>query len=300
MAKGENVMKYYHVVNNKWLVLVAFSTLLVNCDFGGKNADPLKGQEVSNYVSSTERVSEHKQWEDKFKKETDAYQKSIRDIQARADERIKVLEEHYNTITEQLRNESSNHQSTWLNERERFMSDFNQYKTAQDAVIADLKSALSEWENQAKTYKQLLENPEKQTFQGLLYRLNISQSLPRSIEWTTDKSSSYSIFFKMDFGHEAVVGVRVQPELPQGLSIVRKDEHVWTIEGAPNVVIPKDQELFRSLHYLVPILDLNRITDTSTRSLVAQQSFEESIMIVVHSDKLPSTEGSIQKLKGDN
>jgi hypothetical protein len=121
-------------------------------------------------------------------------------------------------------------------------------------------------------------------------------SLPRSVEWVIGQESSHDIFLKMDFGHEALTGLRIQPDLPAGLKLVRKSDDHWKIEGSPKISLNPNHSVYRSSHYIVPVFDLKKIKDVDTRSLVSQQRFEEQVMVVVHDRNIPSVEGTILQL----
>ncbi len=279
------------------VVLTLSSLVLANCGFGGKNADPLREHDSSSYLSSSERFAQHNAWEKKFSEETKAYQTSLKTIEQKSDSQIKALEAHYKGIESQLRTQSTENNNQWRTEREKFISDFTNYKTEQDAVIVEIKNISAEWEQQAKTCQQVLDNPERQNFQGLLYRYEAQEALPRSFEFVSSTQKSYKIFFRMDLAHSAVTDVKIEPALPTGLSIVRQGEDIWVIQGSPTVSMPSGQEQYRSIHAVVPVIDLNQIEDEASKALIEQQSFEEKIMIVIHKNQVPVIEGNFGGLK---
>lgn len=293
MDKGEFVMK-------NWILSTLTIAIFSGCGFGGKDADPLRGQTADEFVSQSEKRAEHLEWEEKFNAETAAYQDSVKSIQAKSDQKIQELEARYQTLEQQLRGQVSASQSQWEQERNGFLAEFNNYKKEQDQVIASIKSISQQWEDQANFYKKIVENPDKQNFQGMLYRFNVASSLPRSIEWTVSQEASHDIFLKMDFGQEALTGLRVQPDLPAGLKLVRKSTDQWRIEGSPKISFNPNQGVYRSSHYIVPVFDLKKVKDAGTRSLVSQQRFEEQLMIVVHEKNIPSVEGTVTQLSSSN
>lgn len=285
MAKGELFMK-------NWILSTLTIAIFSGCGFGGKNADPLHGQTAEEFVSKSEKQAEHLEWEKKFNNETRAYHDSVKLIQAKSEKQIKDLEAHYQNLEQQLRGQFRTHHSQWEKERSDFLVEFNNYKMAQDKVIADIKSVSKQWEDQVTFYKKVVENPDKQNFQGMLYRFNVVSSLPRSIEWVIGQESGHDIFLKMDFGHEALTGLRIQPDLPAGLKLVRKSDDHWRIEGRPRLSLNPNQSVNRTSHYIVPVFDLNKIKDVDTRSLVSQQRFEEQVMVVVYDETIPAVEGT--------
>ncbi len=275
------------------ILMLTFSSLLMtSCGFGGKNADPLRDQENSSFVSSSERFAQHNEWERKFSEETKAYNESIKAIEADSEKKIAELETHYQGIEERLRTESSANNQQWQTERASFIADFNQYKTEQNAVILELQRISSQWETQANSCQQVLDNPERQNFQGLLYRYEAQEALPKSIEFVLNSSKSYKIFFRMDLAHSAVTEIKVEPALPAGLTIVRQSDDLWAIEGAPTVSMTNSQDQYRSIHAIIPVIDLNEISDEDTKALIEQQSFEEKVMIVIHKNQIPVVEGN--------
>lgn len=272
------------------ITLTFAAMAIVAC--GNNNSNPLSDYDSSSYMTGAERAVRASEIEQRFKQETAEYEKSIKTLEDSSNAQITALEARYSGMEKSLREQAAKNSSEWQTERQRFITQFNTYKKEQDAVIAELQTIVEEWETQAKTCQAIIDNPERQNFQGLLYRYEAQEALPRSIEWVNNSSKSYNIFFKMDLAHEAVQEIRVTPSLPEGLRLVRKSSDTWSIEGIPTLEIGQNQESVRSIHTIEPVIQLNQIADEATRNLIAQQSFQEKIMIVVYKNQIPTVEAT--------
>lgn len=281
------------------LVLVAASLALSSCGFDSSKRNPLTEGESASYQSQGERHLQQKEMEKRFLQETKAYQESIQKIQGEANRHNQELESRFNKMITDLQGQAQVNQSRCEAEKRQFAQDLNTYRTEQNQVITELQTALKGWEDQARSCQQILENPERQNFNGLLYRSTMDSSLPQSLEFSVQESSSHGIFFKLDLSHSAVTGLQIEPALPQGLTLTRQNDETWVIQGTPQIRFASGETQRRSLHTVFPVIDLSQIEDEDARALIEQQNFEQRVMISIYSGQIPSVEGNLANREGD-
>ena len=271
------------------------------CGFDSRKSDPMRdANNSSGYVSSSEKVLEQQKLEKKFLEETKAYKESIALIQQDAEANRLSMEQKYQTLINDVRGQAQQSQNQCQAQLSQFENNIDSYKMAQDKEISNLETLLKGWEKQANECQNLLENPEKQNFHGLLFRREIESALPKAIEFSVQEPTSHKIYFKLDLAHSAVVDLQVEPALPQGLSLNRQSDDTWIMEGAPQVQFKNNQSQLRSIHTVMPVIDYSKITDETTRTLIEQQNFEEKIMVVIYPGQPPVVEGVLPSLEGEN
>ncbi len=287
-------------MNSTHILFITAALTISACGFDSRKSDPMRGANSSGYISSSEKVLEQQKLEKKFLEETKVYKESVAQIQQSAESNKKSMEEKYQNLIRDVRAQAQQSQNQCEAEKGQFVQDLNSYKSQQDKVIADMKTLLQGWEQQANSCQNLLENPEKQNFHGLLFRRDMESALPKAIEFSVQEPISHKIYFKLDLAHSSVVDLQVEPTLPQGLNIDRKSDDTWIIGGTPQVQFKNNQSQLRSIHTVMPVIDFSKITDETTRTLIEQQNFEEKIMIVIYPGQPPVVEGVLPSLEGEN
>ncbi|MCB0412732.1 MAG: hypothetical protein KDD50_00260 [Bdellovibrionales bacterium] len=278
---------------------------LANCGFGNQGANPLNSKtDNGQYKFGTETDANKtiEEYEKSFQLKETEYDESVTRLKKESEQQNAELETKYQDIVNRLHQQSTESLQQCNQEKQVFADEFSDFKSKQDAVVSNMTQVNMEYKKQIDQYKRMLENPERQSFQGYIHTYDLNRLLPQALEWQLGVGNSYSFIFSLDLNSaqgQLVKGFTAEPALPPGLKIVKDENNRYLIQGSPDnqaIQFKEGKSIYRSIHVLKPEIDKRQL-DRLAGGSVAQQTFEIKVMIVIYKGEIPGIDSAIEYLE---